>query len=136
MKIGELASSTGVTTKTIRYYESIGLMPQPSRAPNGYRDYDTASTDRIEFIRDAQAAGLSLVEINLILDLRDQGESTCGHVISMLEDHVADVDRQVDELARTRSRLESMIERAKRLDPADCTDPNRCQTIAALEESN
>ena len=134
MKIGELASNTGVSTKTIRYYESIGLMPQPARAANGYRNYDTGSTDRIEFIRDAQAAGLSLVEINLILDLRDQGETTCGHVISMLEDHVADVDRQVDELARTRARLEGMIERAQMLDPTDCTDPNRCQTIAALKE--
>ena len=134
MKIGELASSAGVSTKTIRYYESIGLMPQPRRTSNGYRHYDTASTDRIEFIRDAQAAGLSLVEINLILDLRDQGESTCGHVISMLEDHVADVDRQLDELTRTRARLDGMIERARALNPADCTDPNRCQTIEALRE--
>ena len=129
MKIGELATTVGVTTKTIRYYESIGLLPEPARASNGYRDYDSTSGDRIEFIRDAQAAGLSLVEINLILELRDQGEATCSHVVAMLEDHVADVDRQLDELARTRMRLQRMIVRARGLDPAACTDPNRCQTI-------
>ena len=129
MKIGELSDLTGVSTKAIRFYEEIGVLPAASRAANGYRSYDSGAADRISFIQDAQSAGLSLVEIQLIMDLRDQGEATCGHVIDTLEAHLSDVDRQMEELRRTRSRLSDMIERARSLDPTECDDPNRCQTI-------
>ena len=130
MKIGELANQTGLSTKTIRYYEGIGVLPEAQRLPNGYREYESATIDRLEFIRDAQAAGLSLTEIQWILELRDEGASTCGHTIGLLESHLADIDRQLVELGRTRSRLNKMINAARGLDPAKCTDPNRCQAIA------
>lgn len=129
MKIGQLARTTGVSTKAIRYYEQIGVLPEPERAENGYRTYDPTTADRISFIQDAQSAGLSLLEIQMILDLRDAGESTCGHVIASLEMHLAEVDRQMAELTRTRRRLAELVEQATSMDPADCTDPIRCQTI-------
>jgi MerR family copper efflux transcriptional regulator len=130
MKIGEVAHRTGLSTKAIRYYEDIGILPEAQRRPNGYRAYESSTLDRIEFIKDAQAAGLSLTEIQTILELREAGESTCHHTIALLESHLADVDRQLVELGRTRSRLQRMIKDARALDPADCTDPNSCQTIA------
>lgn len=129
MKIGQLADQTGISTKTIRYYEELGVLPQPDRAPNGYRRYTPAVAERIAFIQDAQSAGLSLLEIQMILELRDSGESTCGHVIDSLESRLTEVDRQMEELQRTRSRLTEIIGRATSLDPKDCSDPNRCQTI-------
>ncbi|MGD2102779.1 MAG: heavy metal-responsive transcriptional regulator [Acidimicrobiia bacterium] len=129
MKIGQLARTTGVSTKAIRYYEEIGVLPEPERAENGYRKYDPTAADRISFIQDAQSAGLSLLEIQMILDLRDAGESTCGHVIASLEMHLAEVDRQMAELTRTRRRLADLVEQATSMDPTACTDPNRCQTI-------
>ena len=129
MKIGKLAERTGVSTKAIRYYEDIGVLPPARREPNGYRTYEGAAAERIAFIQDAQSAGLSLLEIQLILDLRDHGESTCGHVIATLESHMSEVERQMDDLQRTRKRLDEIIQLARGLDPADCDDPNRCQTI-------
>ena len=129
MKIGQLAESTGVSTKAIRYYEDIGVLPEPDRAPNGYRTYDTRTADRISFIQDAQSAGLSLLEIQMILDLRDAGKATCDHVISSLEMRLIDVERQMADLERTHDRLASIIDRARSLDPSECDDPNRCQTI-------
>ena len=129
MKIGELATKTGLSAKTIRYYEGIGILPEPARSANGYRAYDRQVIDRIGFIRDAQSAGLTLTEIQLILELRDEGESTCHHTIALLESHLDEVDGQLAELSRTRVRLQGMIEGARQLDPADCNDPNRCQTI-------
>ncbi len=129
MKIGQLAERTGVSTKAIRYYEDIGVLPEPERAPNGYRDYTADAANRIAFIQDAQSAGLSLIEIQAILELRDSGDSTCGHVIGSLERRLSQVDRQMAELERTRRRLGDIIERARELDPADCDDPIRCQTI-------
>jgi MerR family copper efflux transcriptional regulator len=129
MKIGQLADRTGVSSKAIRYYEDIGVLPEAPRADNGYRVYDQTAAERISFIQDAQSAGLSLLEIQLILDLRDSGESTCGHVIDTLEDNLRAVDKQLAELTRTRERLANLIARARSLNPANCDDPNRCQTI-------
>jgi DNA-binding transcriptional MerR regulator len=129
VKIGQLAERTGVSTKAIRYYEDIGVLPTPDRSPNGYRTYDRSTADRISFIQDAQTSGLSLLDIQMILELREGGESTCGHVIEALEGHLAEVDRQMNDLRRTRHRLSEIIDRARSLDPADCDDPNRCQTI-------
>jgi len=132
MKIGDVAQRTGLTTKTIRYYEGIGILPEARREPNGYRAYEASTLDRIEFIKDAQVAGLSLIEIQTILDLRDEGEATCRHTIGMLEAHLADVDRQLVELGRTRARLQDLINKARAMDPDTCTDPNRCQTITRI----
>ncbi len=130
MKIGELASATGLSTRAIRYYENIGLLPEPERMANGYRRYHDDSVARIGFIRDAQSAGLALAEIGMILDMKDHGESTCGHVIFLLEQQVAAVDRQIDELRRAREELEGLITRARGMDPSGCRDPNRCQTLS------
>ena len=60
MHIGALAAASGATTKTIRFYEQAGLIPDPPRTQAGYRDYRAESVDRLAFIRTAQAAGLTL----------------------------------------------------------------------------
>ena len=78
MKIGELADRTGVTTKTVRYYESIGLLAEPERTASGYRDYDTDAVERLCFVRDAQATGLSLAEIASVLELKAAGSTSCS----------------------------------------------------------
>ncbi|MDP3984532.1 MAG: heavy metal-responsive transcriptional regulator [Acidimicrobiia bacterium] len=130
MRIGELARRTGVPTKTIRYYEDIGVLPAPDRAANDYRDYADEAVDRLAFVRDAQATGLTLTEIASILDLRSQGEATCHHVIDLLERHLTALDRHIQTLRQTRRKLATLTDRARSLDPSECRDPNRCQTIA------
>ena len=129
MQIGELARVVGVNPKTIRYYEEIGVLPPPERAPNGYRTYDGDAVDRLQFIKEAQATGLTLDEITSVLELREQGSSTCQHVLALLDHHLQDLDARIRALKETRRELAGMIERARRLDPTECTDPNRCQTI-------
>lgn len=132
VKIGELSQLTGVSTKTIRYYEGIDVLPEPARALNGYRDYGSEAVDRVEFVRDARATGLSLTEISTILSLRGEGESTCDHVLGLLQSHLEALDAQIGALRATRRQLASVTERARQLDPSDCTDPHRCQTIVAV----
>lgn len=133
MRIGELAEQAGLTAKTIRYYEGIGLMDEPDRHANGYRDYGHDAADRLRFIRDSQAAGLTLAEVGEILGMKAAGESTCAHTRSLLARHLADVDAQIDRLLATRTELRAMAERADALNPSSCTDPGRCQVIAAAE---
>lgn len=62
MLIGELSERTEVSSKAIRYYETIGLLAAPMRKPSGYRVYDEAAVGRLRFIRTAQSIGLSLLE--------------------------------------------------------------------------
>lgn len=97
----------------------------------------TAMSQRtgFDFIRDAQATGLTLTEIGSILDMREEGAGTCEHVIELLQRHLADLDEHIKELHCTRDQLASMATRARQLDPADCTDPHRCQTIAPPSEA-
>lgn len=98
MRIGELAHRTGVPAKTIRYYETIGILPKASRTPSGYRDYDARAGDSLEFVRKAKDLGLTLADIREIFDVRDHGASPCPYVVHLL-------DRKIDELAR---RIEGM----------------------------
>ena len=89
MKIGQLASATGLTAKTIRFYEGEGLIPDPPRTHSGYRTYADSDVTRLEFILKAKRLGLSLDEIKGILRLHDRSEPTCMHVRALLEEKVA-----------------------------------------------
>jgi MerR family transcriptional regulator, copper efflux regulator len=129
MRIGEVGAAAGVTTKTLRFYESIGLLPAPDRTPSGYRDYPPEITERIQFIREAQAAGLTLAEVTSVLELKDAGSRTCEHTLALINRHVAEIDDKIEALVDTRQRLADLSRRAMELDPVDCTDPHRCQVI-------
>ena len=124
MRIGELAERSGVSTKAIRYYEDIGLVPPAPRLESGYRDYAPSMLDRLAFIRAAQAVGLSLGEIRSIVALRDEGQTPCGHVLDLLRTRSAELDRRIAELRALRGELNRLVARAEALDPADC-DPGR-----------
>lgn len=129
MRIGEIAERAGVTTKTVRYYEQLGILPQPERTASGYRTYGDDTLDRLRFIRDAQSTGLNLTEIHSILEMKDQGERSCEHTRDLLARHVHDIDAQMTRLTTARQTLMRLAERADRADPAECTDPHRCQVI-------
>jgi len=129
MKIGELAQAGHVTAKTVRYYESIGLMPAPERTASGYRDYGDDALDRLRFIRDAQASGLTLAEAGQILGMKDHGESTCQHTRALVDQHLVEIDRQIASLLAAKGELTALSRRAERMNPADCTDPNACQVL-------
>lgn len=118
MLIGELAERVGVNTKTVRYYESIGLLPEPERGESGYRVYHEPDVERLAFIKAAQRVGLALDEVREILALRDRGEAPCTYVRGVLSRQVADIDRQLEDLHRLREQLVS-LERRAQTTPAD-----------------
>ena len=120
MRIGELAQHTGLSTKTIRYYETIGVLPAPARTPAGYRDYRRDAAERLRFVRAAQAVGLTLGEIRQIVAYRDQGETPCSHVVSVIRRRAAQIDQQIDQLQAMRRELRSLERRARTLRPEDC----------------
>ncbi len=129
MRIGEVAAAAGLPTQTIRFYERKGLLPPPQRGPNGYRSYDPITLTRLRFIRSGQGAGLTLLEIATILDLRAEGATPCTHVRELLTTKLHDVQTRQRELAALGTDLEDLISRSHQLDPADCTDAAICHLI-------
>ncbi len=114
MTIGELASRSGFSSKTIRYYESIGLMPEPARRPSGYRDYGAAALERLAFLRKAKQLGLSLDEIRQVAALADSGTRPCEHVLALLDAHLARVARARRELGAFERELRELRDEAGR----------------------
>lgn len=133
MKIGELAAQAGVSAKTIRYYEGIGLLRPPGRTSSNYRDYGDAAVERLRFIRDSQVAGLTLAEVGSILDMKDAGQSTCAHTRELVHRHLDEIDHQIEALKAARMEMAALAERADAMDPGECLDPQRCQVIVAQE---
>ncbi|RJT75437.1 heavy metal-responsive transcriptional regulator [Arthrobacter cheniae] len=131
MLIGEVSAATGVDSQTIRFYERQRLLPEPHRAANGYRTYDTAAIDRLRFIRAAQTAGLTLADIAQVLNLRDAGQAPCSHVSLVLEQKLAEVRARQQELADLAVELEQLIEISHTMDPEDCGPQDICRIISS-----
>ena len=115
MRIGELAERAGVSPKTIRFYESLGVMPEPARTASGYRDYEDQHVERVEFIKAAQRLGLKLEDIAEVLAFRDRGERPCDYVVEVVRREVADLHQRIREMRQLKSELETLIERADEL---------------------
>jgi DNA-binding transcriptional MerR regulator len=110
--IGTLAKQLGLNPKTIRYYEEIGLLPDPQRTEAGYRIYDEADLARLRFIGKAKTIGLTLQEISQILALRRDGGPPCEHVLTLLDRKLTAVDEQLRVLAEFRQDLVALREEA------------------------
>lgn len=131
MLISEVAGRSGVSAKTLRYYEEVGLVDPPARSPSGYRSYDEDVLDRLRFIRSAQALGLSLGEIRSIVALRDRGEAPCGHVLGLLRHRTTEIERTIRELRSLKAELNQLVARAQSLDPAACEPRGVCHLITS-----
>jgi DNA-binding transcriptional MerR regulator len=112
VRIGELAERLGITTKAIRFYERIGLLPDPPRTPSGYRSYEEVDAERLVFVKTAQRLGLSLDEIKEIIAFRDRGEQPCSYVAGVLQRQVTDLDGRIREMRRLRDELRQLQVRA------------------------
>ena len=132
MKIGELAKATGLSTKTIRFYEAEGLIPNPPRTDSGYRAYADPDVARLGFILKAKRLGLSLDEIKGILQLHDRSGPTCVHVRSQLEEKVAQIEKVIQDLLGFKEELETLRDRAT--DLVDCR-PRGGNICSIIEDS-
>lgn len=129
MRIGDLAKRSGLTVKTLRFYEQAGVLPAAARLPSGYRDYDDSALPRLTFIKAAQAAGLTLAEIGQVIRARDDDGPPCEHVIGLLDAHAADLDRRIAELTLLRADITHLRDRAATLDPSTCNATGVCHVI-------
>jgi len=115
LRIGELSERTGVPSKTIRYYEDIGLLPEPQRSPNGYRLYDEADVERLAFIRRARALDFALDDITEILAFREREEPPCRYVMDLMRSRIEAIEQRLRDLERLRDELTALYEAGQRL---------------------
>ena len=130
LKIGEVAATSGLSVKTIRYYEEIGLLvPTVERSTAGYRLFDTQVLNRLAFIKRAQSLGLSLSEIQHILGVHDQGDLPCGEVRQHLEAKVEAINAQIQELETLRDELTGILSGWQEQPPAHRVDQTICPNL-------
>ena len=134
MQIGQLAAQTGFSTKTIRYYETVGLISPHSRSDSGYRLYDEAAVERLRFVSRARALGIPLEDIGRVLEISDEGRVPCEHAVAVVERELAGIDRQMKRLREVRRGLHALRARlAGALASGEVGPGQRCP---CFEEAN
>ncbi len=120
MNISAAAAKSGVPAKTIRYYESIGLVQPATRAENGYRVYDEHDVQTLWFIRRARHLGFTVEEVSNLLTLwRDRGR-TSVEVKALALKRIGDIDRKLRELDSLKRVLRDLANRCRGDDRPDC----------------
>lgn len=120
MNIGTVAERSGVPPKSIRYYESIGLIHPADRRPNGYRSYSEHDMRTLAFIKRARSLGFSVEEVRDLLDLwRDRNRKSSA-VKAMAAQHIEALDRKIEELQSMRKALAELVRRCRGDSRPDC----------------
>ena len=112
--IGALAEATSTKVETVRYYERIGLLPEPGRTGGNYRSYDETHLGRLSFIRRARDLGFTLDQVRTLLGLAESRDSDCRTVDAVAQDHLADIERKISDLRALRRELRDLIGQCKR----------------------
>lgn len=108
--IGQAAEQAGVSAKSIRLYESRGLLPPAPRSAHGHRLFTDADIEVLRFIARAKAAGLHLSDIKSVLELHGDGHTPCEHVRTTLQQRRSELDRMLAEFAALRDRIQGLLD--------------------------
>ena len=121
MRIGEVAARAAVNVQTLRYYERVGLLPEPGRRASGYRAYDPSIVRRVRFIKRAQELGFTLGEIADLLEFREQSVSACERVEVRASATLVRIEEKIRDLERMREALTEYVTTCRQPQPiGDC----------------
>ena len=118
--IGRLAAFTGVKIPTIRYYESVGLLPAPSRSEANRRLYGDETVRRLRFIRHARELGFEVGDIRQLLALTDEPDRPCDEVDAIARRHLAEIQSRIRRLNALKAEVSRMINQCAQGKVADC----------------
>lgn len=133
MRIGQLAKRLNLNTQTVRYYERIGLLPEPGRTEAGYRLYGEEDERRLQFIKNARNAGLTLGEVKEVLGFHERGEPPCAYVTEAIARRAEEVERQIAELTEFKRELDELRDRAQKRPILEPEPGGYCHIIEGTE---
>lgn len=119
MNISDVANSTGLPVKTIRYYEDIGLIT-PARSANGYRDFSDNDLHKLAFIGRARSLGFGIEACRDLLRLYNDQTRASADVKQLAQSHLSEIDRKITELGQMRDTLSHLIDACAGNDRPDC----------------
>ena len=120
MNIGEAAVASGVSAKMLRYYESIGLIPQAGRTSAGYRTYGEREVETLRFIRRARDFGLPMGRVKLLVGLWQDASRPSREVKKLALEQVADLEAKIGELTAMKDALADLAGRCRGDNRPDC----------------
>lgn len=120
MLIGEMSRRSGVKVPTIRFYESVGIIPAPARTEGKQRDYDVSHLKRLKFLRHARELGFELDAIRELLDLGEDPDAPCEAADEIARRHLAEVERRLSKLGALRGELKRMVEACRHGSVGEC----------------
>jgi MerR family mercuric resistance operon transcriptional regulator len=118
--ISKLAKAASVNIETIRYFEKIGIMPEPPRNSSGYRIYSTPHLERLSFVRRSRELGFSQPEVRKLLNLVDEHNYTCAEVRDMTARHLLSVRDKIKDMRKLEKALANMVSECAGGDIPDC----------------
>jgi len=107
--IGDIAKKFGLNPRTIRYYETIGILPKATRTESGYRVYSDETIKRLEFILKAKTIGLKLDEIREILLLHEKGEAPCECTKGFIRTKIIEIEDKITNLTELKEKLAELL---------------------------
>ena len=125
MKIQEFSRLSGISAKTIRYYESIGVLPSPQRTQNGYRDYSEKDLELARFVAGIRSLDLSLDEIMELLAMRDRREAPCRTLLDRIEQKANQIEERIQALRQMEVDLRKLHDLGLTF-PTDGVDGKNC----------
>ena len=120
LKRAQFAQRTGSNLETVRYYEKIGLLPEPPRSANDYRLYDQSHVDRLRFIMRGRELGFSIEEIRGLLLLVDGGDYSCAEINNVAVRHLNDIRLKITDLKKLAVVLEGMASQCSKGQLPEC----------------
>jgi DNA-binding transcriptional MerR regulator len=120
MPIGRLAAETGVKVPTIRYYESVDLLPAPLRTGSNRRTYKEQDVRRLSFIRHARELGFEVDAIRELLALADQPQRPCAQADAIARAHFADIESKIARLELLRAEVSRMLTECSQREIREC----------------
>jgi DNA-binding transcriptional MerR regulator len=107
--IGKLAKAADVKVPTIRFYEQIGLLPEPDRTENDRRVYQDDAVRRLAFIKHARQLGFPIEAIRTLLDLADNPDRACEDANALAQEQLTAVETKIAQLKALRAELKRMV---------------------------
>jgi MerR family transcriptional regulator, copper efflux regulator len=120
MNIGTIAKRSGLPAKTIRYYESIRLIPPALRSEGNYRTYSEHDLQTLKFVQRARGLGFSVKDVAKLLTLWQDRRRASAEVRQLAQEHVSEIDRKIEELKGMRRTLTHLIEECHGDHRPDC----------------